>query len=168
MAGMRASICDESQISPGTWESWFPYYGHLLQPVVLQCFQQLHDYPQNNSALIDVTSIPDCPGVANLITCVQNTLPSAVTLAMASAQVILGLAPTIISSLSSSVAEISMLSSNRPILSLMLTLGSPSVHTLRFLEFDNPIAILKKPTKRVFAQKRVLQPTFRYMVLVHR
>ena len=164
MSTIRASICDESQIAPGTWESFFPYYSHVLQPIVLQCFQQLHDQPLNNSAQIDVYSIPDCPDVSNLITCVQDTLPSVVTLAMASTQVILGLAPTIISSLSSSVAEISMLSSNRPILSLMLTLGSPSVFTLRFLEFDNPIEILRPPAKRVFAQKRVVQPTFRYQV----
>ena len=70
MANMRASICDESQIPPGTWESWFPYYGNVLQPVFLQCFQQLHDHPLNNSAQLEVTSIPDCPDVYNLITCV--------------------------------------------------------------------------------------------------
>ena len=143
----------------GTWVSWFPYYSHLLRPAVSQCFTQLHDHPLENSQMLDLaTSIPNCPGVYNLISCVQDALPSQVQLAMAGAQVILGLTPTLISTLSPSVGEISMLSCNRPILSFMLSLGCPAVFSIRSLEYDDPIAILKRPTESLFRQRRVIQP----------
>ena len=151
----RSIICDERDIWPGTWVAWFPYYERLLQPAVYQCFKILHDKPAENSAPVDVSSIPGCPGAYNLITCVQDALPSQVTLAMAGAQVILGLAPTLISTFSPSVGEISMLSSSRPILSFMLTIGCPAVYIQRSLEYDDPIEILKNPTQALFRQNRV-------------
>ena len=154
----RALICDESAIHPGTWATWFPYYEKLLEPAVYNCFTELHDHPLNNSQMVEATSIPNCPGAYNLISCVQDALPSQVQLAMASAQVILGLAPTLISTLSPSVGEISMLSANRPVLSFMLSLGCPAVFSIRSLEYDDPIALLQRPAQGLFRQRRVLQP----------
>ena len=81
-----------------------------------------------------------------------------VQLAMASAQVILGLAPSLISSMSPTVGEISMLSANRPILSFMLTLGSPSVYPVRSLEYDDPLAVLKQKKRGLFRPRRILDP----------
>ena len=113
MAGVidqtRPTICDERAIPSGTWESWFGWYSLLLDEKVANCFKQLHDNPLLHSEL---NPIPNCPSAFNLISCVQDALPVETQLAMASAQVILGLIPTLISTLSPSVGEISMLSSS--------------------------------------------------------
>ena len=159
----RPSICDERSLYPGTFESWFPYYNHLLQPITASCFQKLHDNPQAWGVPTDWDSIPNCPSVSSLVSCIQDDLPSQVTLAMASAQVILGLTPTLISAISPSIGEISMLSASRPILSFMISLGSPAVFSTRSLEYDDPIGVLKKPTRGLLQAHRVTRPDSRHM-----
>lgn len=47
---------------------------------------------------------------------------------IASAQVVMGLIPTLFATVGNIVAEVSLLVSQRPLLSLLLTLGAPSMH----------------------------------------
>ena len=84
---------------------------------------------------------------------------------MASAQVALGIAPTLMSLLSPSVGEISMLSANRPVLSVMLSLGCPTIFSVRSLQYDDPFGILQGSNSSLFRQRRILLPTKRHAFL---
>lgn len=143
----RPSICDERGIHPGTWTTWFPFYEDMLQAAVATCVKKMHDDPQQWGIPVGAGSIPGCPDYFDLISCVNDELPSQVSLAMTSAQVILGLTPTLISTLSPSVGEISMLSANRPVLSFMMSLGCPAVFSIRSLEYDDPLALIQRPRR---------------------
>jgi hypothetical protein len=61
---------------------------------------------------------------------------------MAAASVLLGLTPTILATVGPAIAEVALLSSRRPILSLLLCLGSPAAFPARFLAFEDPIKLL--------------------------
>jgi len=71
----------------------------------------------------------------------------------ASANVMLGLTPTILSSIAPSVGEISLLSSRRPLMATLLSIGGPAVYVARSLTYQSPIAILR-PTSSLFTQTR--------------
>lgn len=66
---------------------------------------------------------------------------------MAAASVLLGLTPTILSNLGPTIAEIALLSSQRPLLSLLLSMGAPVTYPSRFLEFKNPFDLLRRPDR---------------------
>lgn len=66
---------------------------------------------------------------------------------MAAASVLLGLTPTILASLGPTIAEIALLSSRRPLLSLLLSMGAPVTYSSRFLQFDNPVDLLRRPER---------------------
>ena len=66
---------------------------------------------------------------------------------MAAASVLLGLTPTILANFAPAIAEIALLSSRRPFLSLLLSMGAPATYQLRFLEFENPINLLIRPER---------------------
>jgi hypothetical protein len=53
--------------------------------------------------------------------------------------ILLGLAPTTLSLLGPSVAEMALLSFHRPVLSLLLSLAAPAVHPGRFLIWEDPL-----------------------------
>jgi len=83
-----------------------------------------------------------CPTCFNLIDCIQTNIRPQLLSDFASAQVVLGLTPTLLSTIAPSVGEICMLSSNRPLLSVLLSLGGPSVFCFRTLEYDDPLSNL--------------------------
>lgn len=64
---------------------------------------------------------------------------------VSSAQVLLGVTPTILAVLGASASELSMVSvvAQRPLLSLLLALGSPSVFVSRAFEHSDPVELLR-------------------------
>lgn len=64
---------------------------------------------------------------------------------VSSAQVLLGVTPTILAVLGASASELSMVSvvAQRPFLSLLLALGSPSVFVSRAFEYSDPVELLR-------------------------
>jgi hypothetical protein len=81
----------------------------------------------------------------------MDTIPGSLQARFASAQVILGLTPALLSSIAPSIGEIAMLSSNRPLLSLLLSLGGPAIFCFRTLTYDDPLPILS-PSHTIFAR----------------
>lgn len=71
--------------------------------------------------------------------CILQTATSDITQSIASASILLGLTPTILSVLGPSVAEIALLSLHRPLLSLLLSVGAPAVYPGRFLIWEDPL-----------------------------
>lgn len=81
--------------------------------------------------------------VANCI--LEHTSPY-ILVNMASAAVLLGLAPTILATMGSSIEETSTLIviAQRPLLGCFLALGSPSVNPLRTFKYFDPLKILEE------------------------
>lgn len=79
--------------------------------------------------------------------CILDNLREDIKARMSSASVLLGLTPGLLASLGPSVAEISVLSVERPILTLLLSFGSPAVYPTRVLHYEDAIEILKETTK---------------------
>lgn len=61
---------------------------------------------------------------------------------MASAQVTLGLIPSLIACVGNSVPEISLLASQRPLLTLLLTIGVPGMYPAKITEYVNSYDVL--------------------------
>lgn len=75
---------------------------------------------------------------------IQNT-PDDINAILQSSAVILGLTPTLLAVLSPSIAEMALLFSHRPLLSTIISLGSPGVLQTRIFEYSDPATILGPP-----------------------
>ncbi|KAL2004901.1 hypothetical protein VTN00DRAFT_3174 [Thermoascus crustaceus] len=75
-----------------------------------------------------------------------NHLREDIKARMSSASVLLGLTPGLLASLAPRVAEISVLSVERPILTLLLSFGSAAVYPTRVLHYEDVIEMLKETT----------------------
>lgn len=82
--------------------------------------------------------------------CILDNMRESEKMGMQAAAVLLGLTPTILGLVGSSTAETSILSLRRPVLSLILSVGSPSVHPLRSFEYWDPVRgiLLRKPKEQ--------------------
>jgi hypothetical protein len=80
--------------------------------------------------------------------CILSTLYESSKANMAAASVLLGLTPTLLANFGPAIAEIALLSSRRPLLSLLLSMGAPVTYSSRFLQFDNPVDLLRRPERR--------------------
>ncbi|KAJ5549631.1 hypothetical protein N7513_006865 [Penicillium frequentans] len=83
-----------------------------------------------------------------LINCMLGACPEFIKSDMAGANVLLGLAPSILAVLGSNIDETSLLAvvGNRPFLALILAAGSPAVIPMRPLEYRDPLEALKART----------------------
>ena len=77
--------------------------------------------------------------------CILNHTSDYIKSAMSSAQVLLGVTPTILAILGSSSTELAMVGiiAQRPILSLLLALGSPSIYMSRAFEYTDPAQLMQ-------------------------
>ncbi|KAG4432179.1 hypothetical protein IFR05_012346 [Cadophora sp. M221] len=71
--------------------------------------------------------------------CILATVNPSILQSFASASILLGLMPTILSMLGPSVAETALLSLERPLLSLLISLGAPALFPMRFLIWVDPL-----------------------------
>lgn len=86
-----------------------------------------------------------------LILCILNSTTEDVKSSMSSAQILLGITPTILALLSASAAEVSVISvvTKRPILAFLLSLGSPSVFADHPFEHSNTVELLRNRRGRL-------------------
>ena len=119
------------------YQQFFPYYAHVfLDALKGPCFANYTAYEESTGGdrMIDLCKyVFDCL-VGQLY---QHDLAN-----FASAQVLLGLMPGLLSLAASSIGEISMLSSQRPLLSLLLSMGGPAVYQSRTFRYDYPLKTL--------------------------
>lgn len=115
---------------PSRFQTFFPEYNAY--------FTRIRDgecaalYAEQQSE----TSYAYCP---QLLSCLLDHASEAIKANMASATVLLGLMPTILTSLSSSPSETALLSRRRPFLALALALGSPAVNQVSTFVHPDPI-----------------------------
>jgi hypothetical protein len=77
-----------------------------------------------------------------VVDCVLSNTPESIKQNLASAEVVLGLLPTILAQLGSTTPELSLLSSRRPLLAFLLSIGAPAVSPVRTFEYHDPVAAL--------------------------
>ncbi|EUC27603.1 hypothetical protein COCCADRAFT_30949 [Bipolaris zeicola 26-R-13] len=65
-------------------------------------------------------------------------MPSDVLANFISATVVLGLMPTLLSTIAPSIAEMALLSAHRPALSFLIALGAPSIWPTKLIEYNDP------------------------------
>lgn len=73
-----------------------------------------------------------------LLECILDNTNEKRKTTMASASVALALTPPLLAGLGQSLAEISLLSSQRPVLSVLLALGAPAMYPNRVFEYTHP------------------------------
>ena len=61
---------------------------------------------------------------------------------IASAQVTLGLIPSLITVVGNSIPEISLLASQRPMMTLLVTIGAPGMYPCKMTQYINPYGVL--------------------------
>ncbi|KAK6337194.1 hypothetical protein TWF718_009976 [Orbilia javanica] len=71
--------------------------------------------------------------------CILATLDERTKASFSGTTILLGLAPTTLSVLGPSVAEMALLSIHRPLITLLISLGAPAVFPGRFLQWEDPL-----------------------------
>lgn len=122
------------------FRTWYPRYGPELSFLSKgRCNATLRDYntayfaPQGSLEASELLSI-----CYQHEACVYDGLPTDEQLNFQSAAVILGLMPTLMSSIGVSVSEIALLSAHRPVLSLLISLAAPAIWPTRIFEYNDP------------------------------
>lgn len=87
------------------------------------------------SQYANYTSTSTEDACVKVISCILDKTPEAVKVNMASAGLLLGLLPALLGFLGSSTIETSCLAARRPVLSLLLSLGSPAVNPIRIYDY---------------------------------
>lgn len=81
------------------------------------------------------------------VDCILQNTTETIKANMASAGVVLGLMPSLLSSLGPTLAESSLLMLERPLLSSLLVLGGPALYPFRPFDHQDPLEALKQPSR---------------------
>jgi hypothetical protein len=126
------------------FRNWYPKYSEMLSDYSTgACNVTYNDYQTSYNApagsydssllLIICYQHEDC--------LLENIAPN-IMVNFQSATVILGLMPTLLSTIGPSVAEISLVSAHRPILAFLISMGAPAIWPTRIFEYNNPTDLL--------------------------
>jgi hypothetical protein len=88
-----------------------------------------------------------------MYSCIMDNISNYAKDNMASAAVLLGLTPFILALLGSNTTELALISSRRPILAILLVLGSPSVNPIRTFDYPNPAEDLQEGESKLVLSK---------------
>lgn len=103
------------------FQHWFPKYEQHWLEAAASCEQELSNYLHDNRTA--ECSTP-CACAAD---CLLQNVTSTIQSNFASAQVLLGLVPVILVFFGPTIAEVAALSTYRPLLAVLLALGSPAI-----------------------------------------
>ena len=92
-----------------------------------------------------------CVLCEDVVDCIQQQLSEGDKSNFSSSQVILGVTPTLLAVIAPTLGELSMLSSSRPLLSLLISLGAPASFCSRTMAYDDPLDSLV-PTRTIFTR----------------
>ena len=127
------------------FQSFYPHYAPALTNLsenvcneTLALLEGVNYSPDNAPSYTN--QLHYCYGHEN---CMLANLPAAYLANYQAAAVIMGLTPTILASMGPSVAETSLLSAHRPLLSFLISLGAPAVYPTRVFEFTDPYSVLR-------------------------
>ncbi len=127
------------------FQSWYPAFGESFSAVSTgQCNASLRDY---QSSFISPSHSAEARYLLSICyvheACILSHVPSDQQANLNSAAVILGIMPTLLSSIGPSIAETSLLSAHRPFLSLLISMGAPAIWPTRIFKYKDPIQALE-------------------------
>ncbi|KAJ5679924.1 hypothetical protein N7462_008168 [Penicillium macrosclerotiorum] len=137
------------------FQHWYAEYGFIFDRIIQENCTSEYDFYEagrtNRTYWLDLSrwlgSGPERSEqlTVPLINCIMEACPEFMKSDMASANVLLGLAPGILAVLGSNVDETSLLAvvGKRPFLAIALAAGSPAVVPLRPLEYRSPLEGLR-------------------------
>ena len=130
------------------YDSWYPVansasFLHLNDALDTTCRLEVTTYRSNMN---DDSCRP-------VVSCLLGAMTNIAQSDQSGAAVILGLTPTIVSTIGMSCAEMALLFTHRPFLSFLLAFGAPSIFPTRPGEYQDPVEVLRM---RAGAQKAML------------
>ncbi|KAI5920409.1 hypothetical protein F4810DRAFT_436884 [Camillea tinctor] len=129
--------------SQAHFRDWFPQYRPDFTSIIRDnCSSVYHDYVTGNTHRDPAKSATSAPVVA----CILSAIDEAAKANLASAGVVLGLLPTMLSITGSTTNEVGLIALRRPVLALLLAAGAPSINALRTFEQPEPAQLLLQPS----------------------
>ena len=149
LAFVMCSLVFNSSASDGVsrpkFDTWFGTYAHhFKKSSTTVCNDTLQRYKNPG---------PDSPpsrlSIAHHVDCILANTTETIKANMASAGVVLGLMPSLLSSLGPTLAESSMVLLERPFLSFLLALGAPAFYPSRPFDHQDPLDAFKQPSRKL-------------------
>ncbi|KAH9903779.1 hypothetical protein F4778DRAFT_790868 [Xylariomycetidae sp. FL2044] len=133
---------------PTTQLDKFMAWDSLIQPILrLNCSAE---YAQFKSGYIPAGGLSN--GINPVVNCILENFPEFRKAEMASSAVVLGLLPTMLSTVGNTPAEMGFLSLRRPLLAFLLAAGTPAASVTRASEFAESVkTLVEKGDERVLA-----------------
>lgn len=145
------------------FQKWYPEYAFIFDQILREnCSTQYNTYlhGKKNTSNIDRYSGGNWNNqlVEAVVNCILQSSSEFIKSSSASAQVLLGLTPSMLAVLGPSTEETSLLFvvDRRPILALFIAAGSPAVFPMRSFDFKDPVGLLKD------REGRLRPPPFSY------
>jgi hypothetical protein len=123
------------------FENWFGTYAHHFEESSINtCNRTLQQYknPSSDSPIMKLS-------IAYHTDCILANTTETIKANMASAGVVLGLMPSLLSSLGPTLSESSMLMLERPFLSSLIAIGAPAFYPFRPFDHQDPLEAFQKP-----------------------
>lgn len=109
------------------FQHWFKQYDPYFTNATQYCQQEIQNYRNDDSSLRSLGS--DTP--ASIATdCILRDLPAVMQANFTSAPVLLGIVPAICGLIGPSIADVAVLSTYKPLLTLLLATGSPAINVI--------------------------------------
>ncbi|KAI0016593.1 hypothetical protein F4780DRAFT_672666 [Xylariomycetidae sp. FL0641] len=131
------------------FDQFMPGWNPLVQEVIRDnCSAELAQY--KTGTLPPGSSLS--AGINPIVNCILEHWPEFRKAEMAASAVVLGLLPTLLSSLGSSPAETAVLSLQRPALAFLLSMGSPAATVMKASDFADAVqALVERGDERMLA-----------------
>jgi hypothetical protein len=137
---------------PLKYQKWYPAFGFYLSIISKEiCNMTLLAYEGSLSAREELPRVSNYCGVR--LSCMLSTTGEAVKANMAATTMLLGLTPTILAGLGPTIAEVSLLSLRRPILAILISLGTPAIFPSRIGTYDDPCKVYELDTGALVVSK---------------
>jgi hypothetical protein len=129
------------EVNTSPFDQFYPEYEAEFTAILASnCSSIFHQYQNTSGSARNLMVDAICHQVVD---CVLSNSFESTKANMASAGVVLGLLPTILALLGSTTPELSLLSSRRPLLAFLLSIGAPAVSPVRIFMFHDPVAALR-------------------------
>ena len=151
-----------TQSNAEQFSHWYSFYSHtLLHQAGPNCYPNYTtgEFPQYAKWLHVEGEINICK---SMVTCLLQNIDDFDKADMQSATIILGLMPTMLSYIGPIVGEMTLISSRRPVIAVLVMLGAPGVFATRPFDFNSPGESLKKDVGSLVLHK---QTPFRAAVI---
>jgi hypothetical protein len=137
--------------SKAQFESWYPQFNYSFTAIATtQCVPQYQTYLYGTRKNITLDEFNGAETITMFVepmmSCILNGSSEYIKSCLGSAQVMLGLTPTIIALLGASTEEVSLMGliGRRRFLAFLLAAASPAIYTSRAFEYRNPSEIIKE------------------------